>query len=290
MTSSQELIDAVATRVLRPLIAGGALSPVAPIGAKRALELASQPIVAADEELPKLRLRAARALVPVDELPDPGAGEWLCAFALSDLLQITNPTLDGVFDHGRQRALLDMVDTVLAHAGAPGTVGATLARHATFGRLLELERVDTHVSWWVGHHDYRGAEPPARVLAWPRVRRVQRRADHVSLTRMPPDDAAWAERWKAAVAQLLAATPLTALASLSRVEPRFEWTGPTLDVVALPAGRALALRAVERAGELTVASANARAAAGRVTEDAPRRVALAFAAELDALLTARRSA
>lgn len=286
----QELVDAVAAQVLRPLIAGGALRPVPPIGEKRALELAGTPIVAADDALPALRLHAARTLLPVDTLPDPGAGEWLCAFALSDLLQVTNTTLDGVFDHDRPQKLLEMVEATLAHAGSPKSVGETLGRHATFGRLLSLSRVDTHVSWWVGHQDYRGAEPPARVLAWPRVRRVHRRADHVSLMRMAPEDAPWAARWQAAVMQLLAATPLTTLAASARVEPRFEWTGPTLDVIALPAGRVLALRAVERAGDVRAAIANVRSAAGRLQEDAPRRLALEFAAELDALVTARRSA
>ncbi|MEB2312747.1 MAG: hypothetical protein OZ921_01025 [Sorangiineae bacterium] len=289
---AQAAIDAVAGGVLEPLITGGALTLTAPIGDRAALETAGGVIVVASAALPALRLRAARRLAPVDELPEPDEGEWLCAFALNDLLQVTNPSLDGMFVHDRPARLVTMVEAVLARAGAPKTLGQALSRHATFGRLSELVRIDTHVSWWVGERDFQGAEPPGRLLAWPKARRVRRESTQVALSQMAPADAPWAPRWRAAVARLFTATPLSDLASASRAEPRFAWSQAALELISLPAGRALALRAVERGagGAEAVIGALRSAAEALTVAPAARAAALSFVGELGALVAARREA
>jgi hypothetical protein len=243
------LIDALAARLLLPLVNGGRVVPVRPIGERRAVELADHYVLPGGEigsELAKARLRAARSLCAIDELADPGPGEWLLAFALNDLLQVTNPSLVGTIGRTRPLALLEMIASVIARAGAPRSVGEALARHATFGRTLELVRFDQHVSWWVGERVFRGAQAPARLLAWERLRRVSKREHRVELAKMPGADAPWAARWLALAARFLAASPLSDLSNAGRLQPAFSWTGASLALLRTPAGFDLALRAVAR--------------------------------------------
>ena len=39
--------------------------------------------------------------------------------------------------------------------------------------LFDLGRDDVRVSFWVGKREFHGAEPPARLLKWPELRRVR---------------------------------------------------------------------------------------------------------------------
>src|SRR5262249_3249248 len=141
-----ELAESVGTRVLAPLISGGELHPVTPIGARRALAAAEL-----DLELPSTvqndvldaRLSVTRRLAPIDHLPLPGRAEWLLVFALNDMLQATNASLEGPLTRDRAERLVEMASEVVAGAGAPATVLEALARHATLSRVVELERRDT---------------------------------------------------------------------------------------------------------------------------------------------------
>jgi hypothetical protein len=280
--NDQRLIDAVAERLLLPIVAGGELIPVRPIGAERALRVASaSPIAscAASLDISEQRLRRARQVYPLDELDDPSPSEWLLAFALNDILQSSNPTLGGALARTRPQRLLSMVYTVILAAGAPQSVGEALARHASFGRTLEIVRVDSEVSWWLGSRNFHGMRPPARLLAWPGLRRVQRRQRRVGLWEMTPAESRWAGTYAEVLTRFLAATPLTDLATAARAAPTFAWTGATLSLVATRVGANIAGRAVELGTSVRDAShAVRRAAKGLAPE--PRRAARRFAEEL----------
>lgn len=246
---SGRLVVELAERVLLPLTAGGELRPLPPIGEARALaalEYASH-AAGALSEVRARRLRVARRLCPVDALGDPGPGEWLMLFALNDLLQSMNSTLVGTLAESRPQKLLGLAHRTAERAGAPASVGEALARHATFSRLLELVRIDTEVSWWVGRRVFRGARPPARLLKWQRVRRVSVHESRLSLGEMNAANEQAQPAFETTLRTLLAASPLTDLASAGRALLPFRWTGSTLAFVSTPSGRRLAGRALERA-------------------------------------------
>lgn len=245
---SGQLVASVAEHVLVPLIAGGSLKPVPPIGeapALAALEHAAQAGTALGEARAR-RLRVARRLCPLDALGDPGPGEWLMLFALNDLLQSMNATLLGPFGSERPRKLLEMAQRTIERAGAPANVGEALSRHATFSRLLQIVRVDTEVSWWVGRRVFRGALPPRRLLTWRSVRRVTQRETTLSMAEMGPAVDSAQPMFEAGLRSLLAASPLTDIANAGRSALPFRWTGAALALVSTPTGRMLALRALER--------------------------------------------
>lgn len=245
-----ELLVQLSERVWRPLVAGGELRPVPPIGRTQAhAALAYVPALAAPslDEIRARRLLVARRFSAVDALGDPGPGEWLLLMALNDLLQATNPTLVGMFGADRPTRLIAEALALVNLAGAPTTVLDAFSRHTTFSRLLDVSRVDTHVSWWVGKQTFRGALPSKRLLFWKRVRRVNEREERVDLTQMVPPEAAWSQAFGELLATFLAATPVTDLATADRDEPPFRWTGASLALIATDPGRSLAARAVARA-------------------------------------------
>jgi len=245
---SGQLVAELASRVLLPLLAGGELRPVPPIGVARARAVAEAGAfaTAALDEVRARRLRVARRLCPLDALPDPSPGEWLLLCALNDLLQSTNPTLLGPFGGSRPRELLEMALATVTLAGPPTTVGDALSRHATFSRLLQLVRVDTHVSFWVGRRVYRGAKPPKRLTRWRSVRRVSEREQNVRLPEMAPASPEATPVFEQVLAGLVAASPLTDLETALRDLPVFRWSGAALSLVSVPEGRLLALRALGR--------------------------------------------
>lgn len=244
-----ETLVQLCERVWLPLLAGGDLRPVSPIGRKRAMEiLECVPGLSAPslDEIRARRLHVARRLAALDALPDPSFGEWLLLMALNDLLQVTNPTLVGVFAADRPKQLVAEVQAMVNQASAPTNLGDAISRHASFSRVLELTRVDTHVSWWVGKQTFRGAAPAKRLLRWKSVRRVREQEERVELVSMARPEEPWAADFQEAVSTLLHASPLTDLALADREQPPFVWTGATLALIATDAGRTLAARALGR--------------------------------------------
>jgi hypothetical protein len=254
MTPPADLIAALTERVLLPLVVGGELRPLAPVGPKRAREQARVAAALADfsgeaaNEIQWQRLRVARRVCALDRIEPLSQGEWLLTFALNDLLQATNPDLPGIFDRARPARLIELAVELIDAAGPPRTIAETLARHATFSRGLELVRIDTHLSWWAGTRTFRGAEPPARLLAWQTVRRVRQRREQIPLPAMVSAES-WSDAWSQALGRWLAASPLTDLATLLRATPEPVWTGTTLGLLATSPGRALARRTLLRAGQ-----------------------------------------
>jgi hypothetical protein len=234
--------DELIARVLRPLLQGGEVRPLRPIGTRRALRLAetAEGSLPLEPDVASARLREARRLWPVDALPELSVGEWLLLAALNDLLQVNNPDL--MWRRKRPARLLALTAETIRAAGPARSAAEALARHATLSRVVELERRDTHVSWWVGERWFIGATPPRRLLAWPALRRVHTRTQRARFHEMA-GESPWAATYRETVAAWFSATPLTELVSGG--------LGPAgLSLALHPVGRALAGRALERSGRL----------------------------------------
>lgn len=233
-------------RVVGPLVLGGPLRPVRPLGPELGLEL-GQVQHGLDEQLwtqiDQVRLRRARRLVSVDGLPPRDGAELALAAGLNDLLQVTNEELSTFATRSRHAQLLEATERLCTGVPPAPDLYQAVARHGLLGRVLELRRTDTEVSWWTGSAVFRGQAPPDRLLRWPSLRRVRVERATVPLAEM----AAWApvpaEAYQRALGTLLSASPLTDLATAARDQPGFCWTHHTLAVVATPAGQNLALRA-----------------------------------------------
>jgi hypothetical protein len=48
-----------------------------------------------------------------------------------------------------------------------------VTRHLIARRMFRTTRTDVHVKWWTGSESFYGDEPPARLVAWPSLRRVE---------------------------------------------------------------------------------------------------------------------
>src|SRR5262249_46018809 len=130
------------------------------------------------------------------------------------------------------------------------------------------------VSFWVGRREFRGQVPPARLTAWPRLRRVVEERTRTScLSELAGDPLGGAE----AVRALLQASPLTNLFTLERAEPVLEVCGGEWDS-GLERGLLAAL------GDPAIC----RLVIARWLEDGVERAGAAFAAALVRRLGPRR--
>jgi hypothetical protein len=241
------LADRVFASVLTPLVLGGAMQPTHAIGARAALALMALSPRPSDADLASRvdlsRVVQARRLAPIDTVDDPSGAEWALAAVLHDLLQVTNPRW---IRKSAPRRLLDLAVATLERVPPPASAKEALSRHTWFARLFDVHRQDTSVSWWVGSSEFRGTEPPKRLLRWPELRRVSVARTELGLTELidhggPKEHA---PAFGAALARFLRATPLTDLASCARTSPPFAWTPEGLALVRAPIARTLALRAV----------------------------------------------
>lgn len=287
------LSEQLAERVLVPLVLGGELRPLPPFGARRARKFSERLYVVESELKTKLssaRLALARGLCPLDALPEISPEHWRLVLALNDLLQATHRHLNRSFARDPQLRLLAMVDQTIDLAGAPETLSEALQRHTTFARIFEVVRCDEHVAWWAGSRSYWGARAPARLSAWPRLRRVEQRRETVALVELAAPEP-WAGRWLESLARWVKASPLTDLATASRKLPEFVWSGATLGLVGTAPGRMLALRAVDRQGDLVTGINVLRHAAQAISEPvAAQRCAVSFVDELEQLQRLRQNA
>lgn len=249
-----EAAERVFRDVLAPLVLGGALRPGKPIGAKAALELGVERVVADRERAGHValgRVRVARALAPVDRIDEPTIAEWALGAALHDLLVAVHPELPGVFRRDAPKQLLAHVEQITERVPACATVGETLARHTLFSRVLDVARTDTKVSFWVGSRMFVGTEPPARLLAWPEVRRVNVDKTRVGILSLAAAGQVDEDAFSQALHRVLVRSPLTDVACCVRPFP-FVWSPAALSLVACPGGRTLALRALAKADDAAV--------------------------------------
>jgi hypothetical protein len=236
--------------VMAPLVLGGEMRPGHAIGARTALALTQDAGMAAVDaalfdRVQRGRVRRARRLVPIDALPPATDAEWALAAALHDLLQAANPTFDGALRRSMAARILEVAIATLGRIRPPRTTAEALSRHTWLTGVTVLARTDTSISWWAGSRVYRGEAPPTRLVAWPELRRVVVAAAAHPLLELTPL-AVDRDRLTHAIALLLDRSPLTALATCTRAAPRFAWSGSTLALVAVPAGRAIGLRALQR--------------------------------------------
>ena len=240
---------ALGTQILAPLVLGDALLPIRPIGLEMALEIGVERRLEDDQQRSAVnaaRLRRARALCALDALPELDPSEWAMAAALNDLLQVTNEELSSFATRGRHGTLLAATRRLCDSIAPPADLGQALCRHATFGRLLELKRTDTRVSWWTGSATFRGRAVPGRLQCWPRLRRVDVQTETVALCEMATSLPIDQGDYIGTIGALLRCSPLTDLATVARQSPAFVWSPSTLGLVATHAGCNLALRAFAR--------------------------------------------
>jgi hypothetical protein len=233
--------------LMAPLVLGGAVRPGHAIGARAALSLGEMEWVCPDADLETrvqaARVRRARRLVPIDALAAATPAEWTLAAALHDLLQAANPGFDGALRRSAAVRILELARETIERVPGPVHARDVLSRHTWFGRLLDIARTDTTVSWWVGSQKFLGVDPPHRLEIWPELRRVNVVTTPRALLELAPL-AVERSRLTDAVARLLTRTPLTELATCTRQEPAFTWSETALALVATRAGRTLALRAL----------------------------------------------
>ncbi len=242
--NAAELFD----RVLKPLVLGGTIRPLEPIGAKKAVQIAEQAVQsmsAVDVSwVNAARIRNVRYLCPLDVLPSLSRFEWLMIMALNDLICSTDPEIESFLSSDRSAQAVHGALEILALVPAAKTVGEALARHATFHALTRVCRTDTTVSWWCGSRCFVGRTPPNRFLSWPRVRRVHTKREELTLGCMAAGSESAKADYLEGIKALLARTPLTDLATAARTIPVFAWSSPTLSMLCGTSGRTVALRAL----------------------------------------------
>jgi hypothetical protein len=245
----QTLCDRLFTTFLGPLVLGGTMRPGKLFGGKNALTIGEERAPTDLELLSRCeltRVRIARRLAPVDTFEAaPSGAEWALAAVLHDLVQSTHPGFDAPFRRSGPRRILDVAEMTLERIASPANVGEALSRHTWFSRMLDLARTDIDLRWWTGAERFLGTEPPARLTAWPDLRRVSQTRTPRPLMDLPTSGAAVdARRFGSLTERFLEKTPLTDLATMSRSVPAFHWTRENLSLTATRAGRTLVMRAL----------------------------------------------
>jgi hypothetical protein len=246
--------DQLYQQVFAPLLLGGEVRPVRPIGPLLSRQMAGLAHVfqPSDSTLwtncDEARRRQARLLAPVDDLPAPGPAEWLMLAALNDLLQVANPYLPSVMSPSRPAKLLETTLVMIGRVPPPSTLNDCLGRHASFAQVLGVGRLDTTIRWWTGSAVFHGEAPSKRLMAWPEVRRVRVDETVIGLDNLMLHPSVTREQFLGMLGSWLRLSPLTDLACAGREEPRFQWGPGTLGLVATPAGARLGRRALRGGG------------------------------------------
>ena len=246
----QALCERLFATFLGPLVIGGTMVPEKPFGGKNALLIGDHRAPVLDPDLLSrcelARVRTARKLAPVDTFdPAPTGNEWALAAVLHDLVQATHPGFDAAFRRSGPKRLLDVAQLTLDRIPPPENVGAALSRHTWFARMFELTRTDVDLRWWTGSQRFLGTEAPARLKAWPEVRRVTETRTPRPLMDLPTSGAAVdLGRFSSVIESFLTKTPLTDLATLDRAMPAFTWTHQNLSLTATHSGRTIVTRAL----------------------------------------------
>ena len=259
----QALCERLFTTFLAPLVVGGPMVPGKPFGGKNALSIGAR--TPGDANLLSTthlaRVRVARKLAPVDVFePAPSPDEWALGCALHDVVQSTHPGFDATFYRNGPKRMLQVVEKTLDRIPPPVTAGDALSRHTWFSRMFDLTRQDVEVRWWTGKETFLGTDPPARLLAWPELRRVQQIKTPRPLMDLPTAGAAVdLDLFVRVVQGLLAKSPLTDFATIGRSSPPFVWTLENLTLVSTKAGHTMVLRALALENERVVDAALGRA-------------------------------
>lgn len=258
--------DELVTSVLAPLVLGGRVDPVRPLGPRLGLAIGEGRKISDQDLRSRLdvaRVRVARLLAPIDTVADISPEDVALVAAFNDLLQVTNLDLSGPFTRGRHAKLLETATELARAIPTPRTIVDTISRHTVTARALEVIRTDTTVSWWTGSASFRGQPAPGRLLKWRELRRVREDTAQVPLVDMGSDaPALTTDLWLDAISAWLSRSPLTDLATAGRRAPAFRWSDGAISLISTIPGRTLAFRALSRQRPADVLAALERAAAG----------------------------
>jgi len=203
-----------------PLVTGGDLHVGEPLELETVLRWETE--LGGSEEISAIDEARASAAAALVLRPPPlvfGADELRLAAALYDALALAHPASEG-FTKKRARNRLAETARRLATVDPPTGRMDLLARHTLLHRIFSLHRTDTRVSWWTGRADFRGQDPPRRLLLWQGVRRVRQEHHDIPVASVLSGDA------RPALHALAAATPLTdALGLTAPHRPPFRWNG-----------------------------------------------------------------
>lgn len=174
-------VEEFLTKFGLPMVAGGDLhvgAPIAPptlVSWAVAMDAASRETVAIDDA----RTGVLQRLVakPPTLLLDPDDVALLVA--LHNALYLVHPQAKSflVSDRVRRRVIDSSLN--IASVGLAITAQQALARHGLLHQLFVVRRRDVTVRWWTGSATFFGQQPPARLVAWEGLRRVQQNVTEV---------------------------------------------------------------------------------------------------------------
>ncbi len=239
-----------------PLVAGGDVRVQSAVGAgELELMLAMPP----DGDPAVGRIAEARQAVMAELIldpPPPALDEpaLRLAAAMQNLLFLVHPASGGTLVRKKRLSKVAQYARELADLPEAATAYELAARHSIVHHLFDLGRDDVRVTFWAGRREFKGAEPPARLLKWATVRRVREerwRASIVAETATDPEQ-------RGIVEALLAASPFTELLDPLRLDPPLDlatharWLRDP-DVARAVADRWLALGPSQMGAQVTAA-------------------------------------
>jgi hypothetical protein len=211
-----------------PLVAGGDVRVAHVIGARELKLLVESDLDRGESAQRIAEARHSIASELVLTPPEPALDEEALrlAAAMQDLLFLLHPGTNAPSVTRRRLRAVSAYATQLATLPLPDldiddsrTAARVLAeRHSMLHHLFDLGRDDVRVSFWVGKREFHGAEPPARLLKWPELRRVREERWRVTVVGEAMAD----PLMRPIVTALLASSPLTDLFEPSRLEPRID--------------------------------------------------------------------
>ncbi|HZS40618.1 MAG TPA: hypothetical protein VFF06_27485 [Polyangia bacterium] len=207
-------------RFVLPLVAGGDVRVAGAIGAADVELLLGHPF---ERDESAARIAEARQAVMAEILidarePPLDDAALKLAVAMQNLLFLGHPDTAGLTVRKSKLARVARFAEKLATLDAPATVDELAARHSILHHLFDLGRDDVRVSFWAGKREFKGSEPPPRLLKWAAVRRVREERWRVSIA----SEAVADPQQRAIVVAMLTASPLTNLLEPLRLDPPLE--------------------------------------------------------------------
>lgn len=174
--------------------------------------------VRATLDLERLCCERAAALWPYVLSAQLGGDRLRLAAAALNLLFLSHPVNEALHVGRRGQRQVEAFTLGLLGGPAPVLDEELVVRHVLLRNLLVLKRTDVELRFWAGRRSFQGMEPPGRLLAWRRLRRV--REERVQIpwleSRLSPGQGLLFTR-------LLAQTPLSDLLFPQRPWPPFRW-------------------------------------------------------------------
>jgi hypothetical protein len=203
-----------------PLVAGGDVRVRGALGAVELKQLLDGTIDGepAAEAVGEARLAIGAELWIDAEAPLLDEASLRLAVAVQNLLFLAHPDAQSLPVTKSRRKQVAQYATQCASLPEARDLSELVARHSMIHHLFDLGRDDVRVSFWAGRREYRGAEPPGRLLKWPHLRRVREERWRVGVVA----EAIAETHQREIVMALCTASPLTDLLEPTRLEPRFD--------------------------------------------------------------------